>query len=74
MNLLKVTDHSDLYRDTASGAIINKNSNAYEAYMKRKREEEEKLLQEKKRIEEFEDIKKDVTEIKQILLQLLDKR
>lgn len=74
MNLLKVSDHNDLYRDSTTGAIINNNSSAYEAYVIRKRQEEAKMLEEKKRIQEFEDMKKDVNEIKQMLLQLLEKR
>ena len=74
MSLIKVSDHTDLYRDVTTGAVINNNSSAYEAYIKLKRQEEAKLLEENKRIKEFEDMKKDVNEIKQMLLQLLEKR
>ena len=47
MSLIPVKDHHGLYRDSVTGALVNKNKNDYESYMNTK----ETLQSEKQRNE-----------------------
>lgn len=67
---LKVTDEPNLVRDTNSNAILNVNKEALNKY----KQEREKQFQIQKVISEHEEIKKDISEIKQLLLQLMDRK
>jgi hypothetical protein len=67
---LKVTDEPNLVRDTKSKAILNVNNDALNKY----KQERERLVQMQKVILEHEEIKKDISEIKQLLLQLMDRK
>lgn len=67
---LKVTDEPNLVRDTNSNAILNVSSEALNKY----KQDREKYLQMQKVISEHEEIKKDISEIKQLLLQLMDRK
>lgn len=67
---LKVTDEPNLVRDTNSNAILNVNKEALNKY----KQERDKQLQIQRVISEHEDIKKDISEIKQLLLQLMDRK
>lgn len=67
---LKVTDEPNLVRDTNSNAILNVNKEAYNKY----KQDREKQLQIQKVLSEHEEIKKDISEIKQLLLQLMDRK
>ena len=73
MKKVPVKDHSNLYRDGSSKAIVNTDSVGYQAYMANR----EKLLTDKQRIDQLEtsveEIKCDLTDIKCMILKLLDK-
>tara|TARA_R100000734_G_C3215844_1_gene29211 strand:- start:15 stop:236 length:222 start_codon:yes stop_codon:yes gene_type:complete len=62
---VKVEGHPDLVRDKNSGAILNINSKAMTAARERK-----KLFNDRQ--QEIEDIKRDVTDIKNILMKLVE--
>ena len=62
----KVEGHSDLVRDTQSGAIINNDTTAYQNYIALR----EQKLREKERIENLE---QDVSELKTLLKELINK-
>ena len=62
---IKVKGYSDLVRDRNSGAILNINSNAMTAARERK-----KLFNDRQK--EIDEIKKDVSDIKNILMQLIE--
>ena len=62
---VKVEGHPDLVRDRNSGAIVNINSNAMTAARERK-----KLFNDRQK--EIDEIKKDVSDIKNILMQLVE--
>lgn len=68
-NILKVKDHENLRRDTFSNAIINVDKTEYLAYISKQ--------QKAKRLENVEnkvfDLQKDLSEIKQLLQQLVSK-
>ena len=62
---VKVEGHPDLVRDRNSGAILNINSNAMTAARERKQ-----LFNDRQK--EIDEIKKDVSDIKNILMQLIE--
>ena len=73
MSKIPVKDHRNLYRDGSSMAIVNTDSVGYQAYVANR----EKLLTDKQRIDKLEstveEIKGDLTDIKNLLVQLVDK-
>jgi hypothetical protein len=73
MEKIKVDGHPDLYRDTKSGAIVNKNSSDYENYM---RTHKVRMI-EKQKMNEIESdlnsIKTEIDEIKFLLKKLIEK-
>ena len=73
MSKIPVKDHRNLYRDGSSTAIVNTDSVGYQAYVKNR----EKLLTDKQRIDNLEttveEIKGDLSDIKNLLVQLVDK-
>jgi predicted transcriptional regulator len=74
MNFVKVKDHDGLVRDTSSGAILNTNQADYNSYMTARSKAIEKEMQFSQQIEELNNIKQDVSEIKEMLLQILAKK
>ena len=73
MSKIPVKDHRNLYRDGSSTAIVNTDSIGYQAYVVNR----EKLLTDKQRIDNLEstveEIKGDLTDIKNLLVELVDK-
>ena len=65
MALLKVKDHDGFYKDTSSGAVINKNNSDYQQYV----ETRDRLLSEKERLDSIEN---DIHDIKSLLLKVLE--
>ena len=66
MQLKKVKDHSGLARDIQTGAIININKDNIEAGRKRK-------LERRKKEQEFDDLKNEVGDIKNMLTKIIEK-
>lgn len=73
MSKIPVKDHRNLYRDGSSTAIVNTDTVGYQAYVANR----EKLLTDKQRIDNLEtkveEIKGDLSDIKNLLVQLVDK-
>ena len=63
---VKVKDNDDLVRDKNNSAILSVDMDALSKYKMRRE-------QERKRNEEIDTLKKDVSEIKSLLLQMIDK-
>lgn len=62
MKELPIEDNENLVRDKETSAVLNTNNNALQAYKKRREKEME-----------IEKLKDDVSEIKSLLKQLLNK-
>ena len=73
MKRVPVKDHRNLYRDAGSSGIVNTDTEGYKAYMANR----DKLLTDKQRIDQLEttveEIKCDLTDIKCMISQLLNK-
>ena len=65
-NYTPVEGNSSLYRDTESTAIINRDKKAYLAYMKRKKDAENKNLELDKMKEDLNNVKGELGEIKDL--------
>ena len=65
MSLLRVKDHDGLYKDSSTGAIINKDTSGYQQYM----ENRSKMLSDKERLDSIES---DINDIKSQLLKVLE--
>lgn len=61
-----VEGHSDLVRDTSTGAILNINKNEISAARRRK-------LERKQKEKEFEELKNEVSDIKIMLTKIIEK-
>jgi len=70
---VKVKDKDGLVRDLSSGAIINNNASEYQNYIK-KRDAAQQLRKDlDKQSEEINNIKSDISEIKELLITLINK-
>ena len=71
---LKVDGHQDLVRDTRTGAILNKNKNAYLSYKKRVQEAQRQRDEIRNATREINTLKCEMHEIKDMLKTLLDRK
>jgi hypothetical protein len=67
--MIPVKGHPDLYRDENTGAILNCDDTSYQNYIQNKNLKQAQKLVEKNEIEQ---LKKDVTEIKSLLMELIN--
>ncbi len=65
MSLLRVKDHDGLYKDSSTGAVINKDTSGYQQYM----ENRSKMLSDKERLDSLEN---DIHDIKTMLKTFLE--
>ena len=65
MSLLRDKDHDGLYKDSSTGAVINKDTSGYQQYM----ENRSKMLSDKERLDSIES---DINDIKSLLLKVLE--
>lgn len=74
MNFLKVSGHDDLVRDTSSQAIVNTNISGYTEYVNRRNaiQEEKQLIAQQ--AEQINNLKSEISDIKQMLATLLKAR
>lgn len=71
MNYIKVEGHDGLVRDPLTGAILNTNKGDYESYVQARNYALSRENEISRQSEEINNIKQDVSEIKDLLLQLL---
>ena len=70
---MKVEGHADLVRDTNSGAIINRNRNAYEIAVKRAKEAQRQRDEIRDATREINNLKCEMHEIKSMLTELINR-
>ena len=63
--MIRIEGHQHLYRDEKTGAIVNTDTSGYSQYIKMKNEKQ-------KQREEIEQLKSDVSEIKNLLKELIN--
>ena len=68
---LKVEGHASLVRDPTTGAIINNNRTEYEVYLAMRSKAEAREAEISQHTEDINNIKNELTDIKQLLLQLV---
>lgn len=76
VSFLKVRGYDGLVRDSSTGAIINTNKAEYNHYLKQKKLVEERksqIEQISKHSEDINNLKNELSEIKGLILQLLNK-
>jgi wobble nucleotide-excising tRNase len=73
MELVKIESNPDLARDINSGAVINTNITEYQNYLARKKINKDLKEQIKNNADKIQQIESDVSEIKQLLITLINK-
>lgn len=73
-NFVKIQGKDSLARDLTSKAIINTSTVDYENYMNKRRAAQQAKEEASKQTEEINNIKSELTEIKQMLLALLNNK
>ena len=73
-DFLKVEGHDGLVRDMSSKAIINTNKKQYEEYVARRDAARRQKEQIERQAEEINNVKNDLSEIKELLLTLLSRK
>jgi hypothetical protein len=77
--LVKVKDHPGLIKDTVTGAVLSVDKTAADEYLRQKnllnsnRKMQEEVLYLKDKIGEIDSLKEDMTEIKSLLKELINK-
>lgn len=74
MKFAKVENHNNLFRDMETNAIINTDNKSYNEYLRRKALAQQKEADQINDRKEIENMKNDIAEIKQMLLDALTKR
>ena len=73
MEFVKIQDSDGLVRDLSSGAVINTNTTDYQNYLARKNSSKDMKQQIKQNSDKIEKIESDLSEIKQLLITLINK-
>jgi hypothetical protein len=71
---LQVKDHPDLARDTQSHAVVNTNMAAYQAAVERSRVAQKNKDELRDAVRDINNLKSEMHEIKDLLLQMMDRK
>ena len=71
---IQVKDHPDLVRDTQSHAVVNTNMAAYQAAVERSRNAQKQRDELRDAVRDINNLKCEMHEIKNLLLQIVDKK
>ena len=71
--LLKVEGFDDLLKDPTTGVVVNTNTAAYQQYLAKRRKDELVTKQIESQAIEIQSLKSDLSEIKNLLTQILNK-
>jgi hypothetical protein len=73
MEFVRIQDSDSLIRDLSSGAVINTNTTDYQNYLAKKNSSKDMKQQIKQNSDKIEKIESDLSEIKQLLITLINK-
>jgi hypothetical protein len=73
MEFVKIQDSDSLVRDITSGAVINTNTTDYQNYLIKRNANKQLKEEIKQNSDKIKQIESDVSEIKQMLISLINK-
>ena len=72
MSYLKVEGHGDLYRDSTTNSIVNRNTSDYNRYMSQKKTKNEETEKVDTMEQDLAHLKNEINEIKSLLKDLVN--
>jgi len=72
MTYLKVEGHSELYRDSTTNSIVNRNTSDYNTYMSQKKMRDNENQKADSMEQDLADLKNEINEIKSLLKDLVN--
>jgi len=72
MSYLKVEGHGDLYRDSTTNSIVNRNTSDYNLYMSQKKTKNEETEKVDTMEQDLAHLKNEINEIKSLLKDLVN--
>ena len=72
MSYLKVEGHGDLYRDSTTNSIVNRNTSDYNLYMSQKKIKNEETEKVDTMEQDLAHLKNEINEIKSLLKELVN--
>ena len=72
MTYLKVEGHGELYRDSTTNSIVNRNGTDYNTYMSQKKMRDNKNQKVDSMEQDLADLKNEISEIKSLLKGLVN--
>ena len=72
MSYLKVEGHSELYRDSTTNSIVNRNTTDYNRYMSQKKTKNEETEKVDTMEQDLTNLKNEINEIKSLLKELVN--
>ena len=72
MTYLKVEGHGELYRDSTTNSIVNRNGTDYNTYMSQKKMRDNKNQKVDSMEQDLADLKNEINEIKSLLKDLVN--
>ena len=72
MSYLKVEGHGELYRDSTTNCIVNRNTSDYNRYMSQKKTKNEETEKVDTMEQDLTNLKNEINEIKSLLKELVN--
>ena len=72
MSYLKVEGHRELYRDSTTNSIVNRNTSDYNRYMSQKKTKNEETEKVDTMEQDLTNLKNEINEIKSLLKELVN--
>ena len=72
MSYLKVEGHGELYRDSTTNSIVNRNTSDYNRYMSQKKTKNEETEKVDTMEQDLTNLKNEINEIKSLLKELVN--
>ena len=72
MSYLKVEGHRELYRDSTTNSIVNRNTSDYNTYMSQKKMRDNENQKADSMEQDLADLKNEINEIKSLLKDLVN--